>query len=129
MRLETIVVEVCKQHGIITFKQMEVKMVPTKEEVLEALRRMREWQEGMEAESLANKGLEPDDLRQQADMFISIHKSLYELLDKHFKEVDYDLNKIKTLNADILNQIGMMAVKMEMTTAAFGERDNDLIVH
>lgn len=32
-------------------------MVPTKEEVLEALRRMRKWQESMEAESLANKEL------------------------------------------------------------------------
>ena len=104
-------------------------MVPTKEEVLEALRRMREWQEGMEAESLANKGLEPEDLRQQADMFISIHKSLYELLDKYFKEVDYDLSKIKTLNADILNQIGMMAVKMEIATAVNNEHDSDLIAN
>lgn len=102
-------------------------MVPTREEVLEALRRMREWQEGMEAESLTNKGLEPEDLRQQADMFISIHKSLYELLDKHFKEVDYDLNKIKTLNADILNQIGMMAVKMEKVTAIIDEYYNSMI--
>lgn len=129
MRLETIVVEACKQHGIITFKQMEVKMVPTKEEVLAALRNMRKWQEGMEAESLVSKELESEDVRQQADMFISIHRSLYELLEKHFKIVDYDQNKINALNADILNQIGMMAVTMEIATAAFGERDNDLIVH
>lgn len=101
-------------------------MVPTKEEVLEALRRMREWQEGMEAESLANKGREPEDLQQQADMFISIHKSLYELLDKYFKEVDYDLNKIKSLNADILDHIGMMAVKMEMVIAVNDEHYSDL---
>jgi len=105
---------------------MEAKMVPTKEEVLEAMRRMREWQEGMEAESLANKGLEPEDLQQQADMFISIHKSLYELLDKHFKEVDYDLNKIKGLNAGILDQIGMIAVKMQMPTAVNDEHYNGL---
>lgn len=104
-------------------------MVPTKEEVLEALRRMREWQEGMEAESLANKGLEPDDLQQQADMFISIHKSLYELLDKYFKEVDYDLSKIKGLNAYILNRIGMMAAEMEMVTAVNNEHDSDLIAN
>ncbi len=107
-------------------------MVPTKEEVLEALRRMREWQEGMEAESLAYKGLEPDDIQQQADMFISIHKSLYETLAKHVKEVDYDLNKIKGLNADILNQIGMMAAKMEMITAISNEHYNGLtagIIH
>lgn len=104
-------------------------MVPTKEEVLAALRNMRKWQEDMEAESLVSKELESEDVRQQADMFISIHRSLYELLEKHFKIVDYDLTKINSLNDDILNQIGMMAVKMEMVTAAFGERDNDLIVH
>lgn len=101
-------------------------MVPTREEVLEAMRRMRKWQEDMEAESLARKGLEPEDLLQQADMFISIHKSLYELLDKYLKEVDYDLSKIKALNADILNHIGMTTVEMEIAAAVNNEHYSGL---